>query len=208
MSIESGVVGGSAGSLPVSMELLQLIAADPTEFQRRMALVEQSKKDFDAQLEKNQMVGDLFALRKESTEAVDKANAALESAKEAAALILSNAKDEANKLLASAKTKADGIEAKAVAAAEEQTNLAAAILSQAQAEADAVQAREKAAAAMMKDAKAKYSAIEPDRKLFQDGVIESQLAAEQATQAKADYEAKREALTAVAKQLVEALNGG
>jgi hypothetical protein len=207
MGIEGGVVGGGAGGAPVSMELLQLIAADPVEFQRRMALIEQSKKDFDEQLEKNQIVGDILALRKESSEAVDKANSALETAKNAVATLLSDAKDKADRLVAEAVFKAEGIVREASAEAAEHCAAAEAILSNAQEKAAAVKAREDEAAAMMKDAEAKYAAIEPDRKMYQDGAFKAAVAVEEANQAKADYEAKCASLDAVAKQIAKALSG-
>jgi hypothetical protein len=207
MGIEGGVVGGGAGGAPVSMELLQLIAADPVEFQRRMALIEQSKKDFDEQLEKNQIVGDILALRKEASAAVDKANSALESAKNAVATLLSDAKDKADRLVADAVASGDRILTAATVEATDEKAAAAAILSEAKAKAAAVKAREDEAAATMKDAEAKYAAIEPDRKMYQEGALKAAIAVEEANQAKADYEAKCASLDAVAKQIAKALSG-
>jgi len=208
MGIEGGIVGGSAGGAPISMELLQLIAADPAEFQRRMALIEQSKKDFDEQLEKNQIVGDILALRKESSDAVNSANAALESAKKAAATLLSDAKSKADKLLAVAAEKADKIIEGAVEAAEEEKRLADTILKQAQDKAEGLAGREKAAATLMKDADKKYKSVEPDRKKFQMETAAAQAATEAAEKAKADYEAKIAELDAAAKQIAKVLGGG
>lgn len=207
MGIEGGIVGGSAGGTPVSMELLQLISADPAEFQRRMGLIEQSKKDFDDQLEKNQIVGDILALRKEASDAVDKANFALDSAKKAAATLLADAKDKAERVLVDANTKATDILNSATEIAKEENARAGATLKQAQEKARLVEVREDDAATMMKDAEAKYAAIEPDRKSFQDGLHKAAVAVEEANQMKTEYAAKCAALDAVAKQIAKALSG-
>ena len=207
MGIEGSIVGGSAGGVPVSMELLQLIAADPVEFQRRMALLEQSKKDFDEQLEKNQIVADILALRKEAVDAVNAANATKVNSEAAAAKLLAEAKTQSEKLLEDAQVKASSILDEAIDAATEEKKLAATILSQAQAEADAVKAREAEAEATMKDAEAKYQAVEPDRKKFQADALAAQAAAVEADKAKAAYEAKYDELDAVAKQIAKVLGG-
>lgn len=208
MGIEGSIVGGGAGGAPISMELLQLIAADPVEFQRRMSLVEQSKKDFDEQLRKNQLVGDILALRKEASAAVDKANSALESAKNAVATLLSDSKDKSDKLIAAATAKAEGILEDATVEAVNTKFAADVILTKAKERAAAVKSREDDAAAMMKDAEAKYAAIEPDQKAFQEGLLKATAAVGEANQTKADYMAKCASLDAVAKQIAKALGGG
>jgi hypothetical protein len=207
MGIEGGIVGSGAGGAPVSMELLQLIAADPAEFQRRMALIEQAKKDFDEQLEKNNLVGDILALRKEAAAAVDKANSALENANNAVATLLSDAAAKADRLIAAAQAKAEGIVNDATTEAEEQRAAAKAVLSDALEKAAAVESREAAAEATMKDAEAKYASIEPDRKMFQEATAKAERAAELAEQAKAAYEAKCADLVAVSQQIAKALSG-
>jgi len=207
MGIEGGVVGGGAGGAPVSMELLQLIAADPVEFQRRMALIEQSKKDFDEQLEKNQLVGDILALRKEASEAVDKANEALESAKNAAALLLADAKTKADRLVADATTEAERRLTAATLEADSQRAAIKSFREHVDAEMAGVQAREQTAATMMADAVAKYAAVEPDQKMYQEEAAKAKLAADRADQAKADYEEKRKMLDTVAQQLARVLSG-
>ena len=208
MGIEGGIVGNAAGGAPVSMELLQLIAADPTEFQRRMALIEQSKKDFDEQLEKNQLVGDIIALRKEAANAVDQANATLDKAKADAKSTLAAAKTKADKAVSSAEAEAQEILKTANASAAEIRWAAEKVMEDAQAALQAVQTREAEAKVLKAEADEKYKSVEPHKAEFQRQTELLKVANAEAVQAKDEYLQKRKELEGVAQQIAKVLNGG
>jgi hypothetical protein len=208
MGIEGGIVGNAAGGAPVSMELLQLIAADPAEFQRRMALIEQSKKEFDEQLEKNQLVGDIIALRKEAADAVDQANATLSKAKVDSEAMLAAAKTKAGKTISSAESEAQEILKTANASAAEIRWAAEKIMEDAQAASQKVQVREEEAKALKAAADEKYKSVEPDKAEFQRQTELLKIANAESLKTKTEYLQKRGELEAVAQQIAKALNGG
>ena len=207
MGIEGSVVGDGAGGAQVSMELLQLIAADPKEFQRRMALIEQSKKDFDEQLKKNQIVGDILALRKESADAINSANDQLSKVKEDAKKLTSAATTKADKTVSAAEEKAADIIAKAEAAAAEEIEAAKKVMDAAKSAAMDIASREKEAQQMKLDADKKYKSIEPDRLEFNKQSALAVEATGEAMKAKESYEAQRVALEQAAKQIAKVLGG-
>lgn len=207
MGIEGSIVGSSAGGIPVSMELLQLIAADPVEFQRRMALIDKSKKDFDDQMVKNGIVGDILALRKEAADAINSANDQLAKAKEEAKKLVSTATAQAEKTVSTAKDKAAGIVAKAEADATDTIEAAKKIMEAAQIAADDVEMREKEAAKMKADADEKYKSVDPDRREYQKQADAAAKAAAEASEAKASLETQWAVLAQAAQQIAKVLGG-
>lgn len=204
MGIEGSVVGGGG----VSLEILQLIAADPAEFQRRMALIEQAKQDFEDQLKKNQIVGDILALRREAAAAVDVANEKLEKAKEDAKRLISTANSKVDKMVSTAQVNADDIIAKAEAHAANTVEAAKKIMDAANTAAANIADREREALQMKSDAEEKYRSVEPDRLEYQKQAAAAQKAAAASADAKADYDAQRAVLEKVAQQLAKVLNAG